>query len=247
MIIHNQNGFWFGIASNLVSGNNPYTQTATSTAQTGYFTISTGTVNTNGISKDNLQYAILPNPSNGNFEIIGTDKQNMNIVVFDAIGKERGDNHETGEIKRVVSFLLMQLDQLPSYVVTIAATNHAELLDKAVWRRFQIRSEFPAPSASQTNAFLEQILGQWPDRPKLSTATLSKKLRDSSFSEIIDFCQNVRRRQILGLGEVSVDTALKVELELWDSRVKPRVIDADEFGHAAPEAKGRARAKKATR
>ncbi|MGX1069484.1 putative AAA+ superfamily ATPase [Bradyrhizobium elkanii] len=47
---------------------------------------------------------------------------------FDSIGKERGDVHETGEIKRVVSFLLMQIDQLPSYVVTVAATNHAELL-----------------------------------------------------------------------------------------------------------------------
>jgi SpoVK/Ycf46/Vps4 family AAA+-type ATPase len=38
---------------------------------------------------------------------------------FDAIGKERGDDHETGEIKRVVSFLLMQIDKLPSYVLTI--------------------------------------------------------------------------------------------------------------------------------
>ena len=43
---------------------------------------------------------------------------------FDTIGKERGDQHETGEIKRVVSSLLMQIDALPSYVVTIAATNH---------------------------------------------------------------------------------------------------------------------------
>ena len=45
---------------------------------------------------------------------------------FDSIGKERGDEHETGEIKRVVSFLLMRIDKLPSYVVTVAATNHAE-------------------------------------------------------------------------------------------------------------------------
>jgi len=166
---------------------------------------------------------------------------------FDAIGKERGDNHETGEIKRVVSFLLMQLDQLPSYVVTIAATNHAELLDKAVWRRFQIRVGFPSPTLNQTKAFLEQVVGQWPDRPKVSMAALSKKLKDCSFSEIVDFCQNVRRRQILGLGELSIDIALKVELDLWDSRVKPKVIDANEFGQAASTAKNRARANKATR
>ena len=55
---------------------------------------------------------------------------------FDTIGKERGDQHETGEIKRVVSSLLLQIDSLPSYVVAIAATNHDALLDQAVWRRF---------------------------------------------------------------------------------------------------------------
>ena len=43
---------------------------------------------------------------------------------FDALGKERGDIHETGEIKRVVSSLLMQIDDLPSYTVVVAATNH---------------------------------------------------------------------------------------------------------------------------
>ena len=50
---------------------------------------------------------------------------------FETIGKERGDIHDTGEIKRVVSSLLMQIDTLPSYVIAIAATNHASLLDKA--------------------------------------------------------------------------------------------------------------------
>jgi SpoVK/Ycf46/Vps4 family AAA+-type ATPase len=68
---------------------------------------------------------------------------------FDAVGKERGDKHETGEIKRVVTSLLMQVDDLPSYVVVIAATNHAELLDRAVWRRFQLRLSLPAPSQKQ--------------------------------------------------------------------------------------------------
>lgn len=55
---------------------------------------------------------------------------------FDTLGKERGDTHETGEIKRVVSSLLLQIDALPSHVVVVTATNHAELLDRAVWRRF---------------------------------------------------------------------------------------------------------------
>jgi SpoVK/Ycf46/Vps4 family AAA+-type ATPase len=53
---------------------------------------------------------------------------------FDAVGKERGDIHETGEIKRVVNSLLLEIDSLPSYVVLIAASNHSELLDRAAWR-----------------------------------------------------------------------------------------------------------------
>jgi len=44
---------------------------------------------------------------------------------FDPIGKERGDVHETGEIKRVVTSLLMQMDDLPSYTVVVGASNHA--------------------------------------------------------------------------------------------------------------------------
>ena len=65
---------------------------------------------------------------------------------FETLGKERGDIHETGEIKRVVSSLLLQIDALPSYVIAIAATNHDTLLDKAAWRRFQIKLEIPRPS-----------------------------------------------------------------------------------------------------
>lgn len=140
---------------------------------------------------------------------------------FDAIGKERGDTHETGEIKRVVSFLLMQLDQLPSYVVTIAATNHAELLDRAVWRRFQIRVGLPSPSTEQLKAYFRSLIDNWPTQPKITASSLVKKFGSASFAEALDFSQNVRRRQILGLGEISVDDALKIELELWSSRVRP--------------------------
>ena len=64
---------------------------------------------------------------------------------FDAIGKERGDTHETGEIKRVVTSLLMQIDDLPSYTIIVAASNHSELLDRAIWRRFQLRLTLKSP------------------------------------------------------------------------------------------------------
>jgi hypothetical protein len=146
---------------------------------------------------------------------------------FDALGKERGDTHETGEIKRVVSFLIMQLDQMPSYVVVIAATNHAELLDRAVWRRFQMRLGFPSPDRHMIAAYLERTMDGWPERPLVLPADIADKLGPVSYAEALDFCQNVRRRQILGLGETRIDAALQIELDLWSSRVNPGEQDAE--------------------
>jgi len=160
---------------------------------------------------------------------------------FDAIGKERGDDHETGEIKRVVSFLLMQIDQLPSYVLTIAATNHAELLDRAVWRRFQLRIAFPAPQIGEVASFLNAIIEQWPERPSKPSFEIATALNVGSYAEARDFCQNVRRRQILGLGEVSTDAALASELELWISRVKPENIHADRSDEAVASSRTKRR------
>ena len=147
---------------------------------------------------------------------------------FDSIGKERGDTHETGEIKRVVSFLLMQLDQLPSYVLTIAATNHAELLDRAVWRRFQSKIAFPAPKENEISLYIQRIMDSWPQLPQISAQDMASKLNASSYAEAKDFCQNVRRRHILGLGETSIDSAIASELEQWIARVKPEIDEQDD-------------------
>ena len=81
-----------------------------------------------------------------------------------------------GEIKRVVSFLLMQLDQLPSYVIVIAASNHAELLDRAVWRRFQVRLAFPAPNRANVEVFLDRVISGWPAAPRLPVQKIAAKL-----------------------------------------------------------------------
>ncbi len=140
---------------------------------------------------------------------------------FDAVGKERGDVHETGEIKRVVSFLLMQLDQLPSYVVAIAATNHAELLDRAVWRRFQLRLEMPGPDAAGRAVLVSRFMDGWPEPTGLSAEKVAQRLGPVSFAEVFEFCQNVRRRHILAQGGELLRQVLGDELLLWASRVTP--------------------------
>lgn len=64
---------------------------------------------------------------------------------FDALAKDRADSHEVGELQRVVIALLQNIDALDPSVVLIASTNHPQLLDPAVWRRFEfaIATELP--------------------------------------------------------------------------------------------------------
>ena len=73
---------------------------------------------------------------------------------FDALGKERADNSEHGELRRVVNAVLQMMDAYRGKSLLVAATNHEQILDSAVWRRFDDTLEFPLPSAE----LLPQIL-----------------------------------------------------------------------------------------
>ena len=163
---------------------------------------------------------------------------------FDSVGKERGDTHETGEIKRVVSFLLMQIDQLPSYVVAIGATNHSELLDRAVWRRFQLRLSLPQPTHQALTGFLSRQFDSWPESSGIEANVLAERLGPISFAEALEFCQTVRRQHILSLEGRPLRDILREQITLWTSRVIPT-------SHAArrdetPASPERTRASKAT-
>ena len=64
---------------------------------------------------------------------------------FDAIAKARDDNNELGELKRVVNSLLQNVDSMSKDSLLLAATNHQQLLDSAVWRRFDYKLEIELP------------------------------------------------------------------------------------------------------
>lgn len=140
---------------------------------------------------------------------------------FDVVGKERGDIHETGEIKRVVSSLLLQMDDLPSWTIIAAATNHSELLDRAAWRRFQLRLELPAPGERQIANFIGMYFSSRPLPGDLgrSPDQLARALRGSSLAEVEDFCTNILRRFVLALGEGRLSDIVEHELRVWRSRV----------------------------
>jgi len=137
---------------------------------------------------------------------------------FDTIAKERGDTHETGEIKRVVSSLLLQADRLPSHVVVVAASNHAELLDRAVWRRMQLRLELP----QATRAAKVEWLNAWTARNGvdlgLTPRTIADRLGNVSFAELEEFALDLQRRSILSGPEPPSTEITQRVLKQWDTR-----------------------------
>ncbi len=137
---------------------------------------------------------------------------------FETLGKERGDRHETGEIKRVVSSLLMQIDSLPTHVVVIGATNHAELLDRAVWRRFQVRMTLPEP----TRARLAEWFAAFERRIKMplqyTPETLAKKLHGVNFAEAEEFGASVFRQYVLEQPGSNMKAIVDRTLKNWAAR-----------------------------
>lgn len=147
------------------------------------------------------------------FEFARTRRCVLFFDELDTIAKERSDEHETGEIKRVVSTLLLQIDKLPAHVIFVGATNHSELLDRAAWRRFQIRAELESPTRGQAARFLERLAGRLGGDLGFAPRTLADKLAGASFAELEEFAIDVRRRAILELPESNMRRIVQERLE----------------------------------
>ena len=83
---------------------------------------------------------------------------------FDAIAKARDDQKEIGELKRVINSLLQNIDTMPTHCVLITATNHPELLDRAVWRRFLQKVEVGMPKKEELKELIHLFSGEGQDK-----------------------------------------------------------------------------------
>ena len=160
------------------------------------------------------------------FDFVRTEPCVLFFDEFDAIGKERGDLHETGEIKRVVSTLLLQLDDLPSYCVLVAATNHPELLDRATWRRFEIKLELGKPSDEQMTDYFSLKMKEFKNNSGFTAKRLRAAIAPKNFSEAEDFFMDIHRRFALAQGNVTFRTLVKDRVSAWTSQ-HGRIIGDD--------------------
>ena len=116
---------------------------------------------------------------------------------FDAIAKRRDDSHEVGELKRLVTVLLQEIDDWPEGGLLVAASNHQELLDPAAWRRFEMQVEFELPD----RAAVEQAIYVFTDNCSQNrspwTEALAGLFHGHSFSDIERELKSLRRQSIL--------------------------------------------------
>lgn len=82
---------------------------------------------------------------------------------LDAIGSERSNIHEVGEIKRAVISFLQVIDRINYEGVPLAifgATNHQHQLDSAIWRRFTFHFEFDFPNYHLRKQIIESFINK---------------------------------------------------------------------------------------
>jgi SpoVK/Ycf46/Vps4 family AAA+-type ATPase len=151
------------------------------------------------------------------FEFVRSRRCVVFFDELDTIAKERADEHETGEIKRVVSTLLLQIDRLPPHVILVGATNHGELLDRAAWRRFQVRTQLDNPTRNQATTFLETLQNRFGGSLGLAPRTLADKLTGLSYAELEEFARDVRRRSILAAPNTNLREIAEDRIENWRS------------------------------
>lgn len=152
------------------------------------------------------------------FEYASTRNCVLFFDEFETLGKERGDVHETGEIKRVVSSLLMQIDALPSHVLVIGATNHPELLDRAVWRRFQVRMNLPNPTRARLSEWFTKFEKRIGVSLGYAPETLAKRLLGFNFAEVEEFGTTIFREYVLCQPSADMKSIVTQTLALWKSR-----------------------------
>ncbi len=125
---------------------------------------------------------------------------------IDAIAKKRDDNADVGELKRLVTVILQEIDEWPEHSLLIAATNHASLLDPAVWRRFDLEIEFPMPQTEQVIKAVDLYLGKEKIESKEVKNCLISLLNSLSFSDIERAVLSIRRQAVIK--KIDIDNAV---------------------------------------
>lgn len=134
---------------------------------------------------------------------------------FDAIASERNSENDIAELRRIVNVLLVELDNWPADSVVIAATNHPEMLDSAIWRRFRVVLEITLPDKQQ-----RAIL--WKDYLETSDVVVEDNFIKNGLSEIELSPAIIRNISLLALQQALID-GIPIEVAVIRSLSQSRI------------------------
>ena len=120
---------------------------------------------------------------------------------IDSIAKRRSDDSDVGELKRLVTVILQEVDAWPATGLLLAATNHPELIDPALWRRFDLTIEFKAPTHEAIKLAVSQFFGTDLEQFQPWFEVLASAFQGQSFSDIEREIHRFRRAVALHAGE----------------------------------------------
>ncbi|MGY0035114.1 AAA family ATPase [Pedobacter sp. NJ-S-72] len=117
------------------------------------------------------------------FDKAAKEKAVLFLDEFDQIGKARGnDDKDVGEMRRLVNTLIQLIDYYPEDALLLCATNHAQIIDTALLRRFQLRINFQMPSSNVLDEYYDKLLSRFPENMQ----NIARKY-DISFAEAKDY------------------------------------------------------------
>lgn len=143
---------------------------------------------------------------------------------IDAIAKRRSDETDVGELKRLVTVILQEVDEWPSSGLLLAATNHPELIDPALWRRFDLVVEFDLPTRDDVQQAIGRFLGNDGKLLEKWIDVLVLLYQKQSYSDIERDMNRLRRSLVVG-GRPVVDQIQGVARDRANAMSHPDRID----------------------
>ncbi len=127
------------------------------------------------------------------FDKAARERSVLFLDELDQIGKARGsDDKDVGEMRRLVNTLIQLIDYYPENALLICATNHPEIIDTALLRRFQLKINYEMPSAEVLDMFYDQLLAQFPEEMRKVERRYS-----ISFAEAKDYAFTVVKSALI--------------------------------------------------
>jgi SpoVK/Ycf46/Vps4 family AAA+-type ATPase len=152
---------------------------------------------------------------------------------FDVLAQERDQSRDHGEIRRVAAAVLQLMEGFRGESLVVATSNHPQLLDTAVWRRFDDVVTFTALSQRQSAQLMELKLRGYPHR--VDSDRWVRRLADASPADIERVCYDAIRRAILADSDRVTDIELGDAVSRYISR-RTTIRDATSSSETAGRA-----------